>query len=165
MLLGLAGLWNVIRPGRVRALPWNAEQRLRYAALGALPPAEADGLVMGEAGRSGIPFRRVKGVLLGLGDPAGAESDRISAVWRFRDLAQQEGCDSAVWRAGGGLLKIYRDLGLTALPLGADGLPAAEAQKAAGGSCRYLCCVIERDLHVLLPLLPALGRPRFQTAS
>ncbi len=161
--LGLAALWNVIRPGRVRALPWNAEQRLRYAALGALPPAEADGLVMGEAGRSGIPFRRIKGVLLGLGDPAGAESDRVSAIWRFRDLAQQEGRDAAVWRAGGDLLKIYRDLGLTALRLGADGLPAPDGQGVAGSAPRYLCCVIERDLSVLLPLLPALGRPRFQT--
>ncbi len=163
VLLGLAALWNVIRPGRVRALPWNAEQRLRYAALGALPPAEADGLVMGEAGRSGIAFRRMEGVLLGLGAPARAESDRVSALWRFRDLAQQEGRDAAVWRAGGELLKIYRDLGLTALPLGADGLPAPDGQPGTGASCRYLCCVIERDLGVLLPLLPALGRPRFQT--
>ncbi len=72
-------------------MPWNAESRLRYAALGALPPAEADGLVMGEAGRSGIPFRRVGRVLLALGDPAGAESDRVSAIWRLRDLAQPGG--------------------------------------------------------------------------
>ena len=164
VLLGLAALWNVIRPGRVRALPWNAEQRLRYAALGALPPAEADGLVMGEAGRSGIPFRRVGGVLLGLGDPAGAESDRISAVWRLRDLAQQEGRDAAVWRAGRDLLKIYSDLGLTALPLGSDGMPVSEGQASAGEAGRYLCCVIERDLNLLLPLLPALGRPVFQAA-
>jgi lysylphosphatidylglycerol synthetase-like protein (DUF2156 family) len=165
VLLGLAALWGVIRPGRVRAMPWNAESRLRYAALGALPPAHADGLVMGEAARSGIPFRRVGGVLLGLGDPAGAESDRVSAVWRLRDLAQQEGLDAAVWRAGGELLKIYRDLGLTAMPLGADGLPTPDGQVGGGRAPqRYLCCVIERDLKTLLPLLPALGKPRFQNA-
>ena len=29
----------------------------------------------------------------------------------------------AVWRAGPDLLKVYGDLGLTALPLGSDGLP------------------------------------------
>ena len=161
--LALAALWGVIRPGRVRAMAWNAESRLRYAALGALPPAEADGLVMGEAGRSGIPFRRVGRVLLGLGDPAGAESDRVSAVWRLRDLAQQEGCDAAVWRAGEGMLKVYGDLGLTALPLGADGLPLPEGA-VAGPACRYLCCVVERHLGVLLPLLPALGKRRFQSA-
>jgi uncharacterized membrane protein YbhN (UPF0104 family) len=163
--LALAALWGVIRPGRVRAMPWDAESRLRYAALGALPPAEADGLVMGEAARAGIPFRRVGRVLLGLGDPAGAESDRVSAVWRLRDLAQQEGRDAAIWRAGSDLLKIYGDLGLTALPLGKDGLPLPEGHDQGPGARRYLCCVAERDLNVLLPLLPALGRRRFQTVA
>jgi uncharacterized membrane protein YbhN (UPF0104 family) len=158
----LAGgaLWGVIRPGRVSSLPWNAESRLRYAALGALPPAEADGLVMGENGRAGIVFRRTGRVLLGLGDPAGAESDRVSAIWRLRDLAQQEGKDAAVWRASPGLLKIYRDLGLTAVPLGADGLPA-EGETTARG---YLCCIAERDLTDLLPVLPSLGRRSFRPA-
>ena len=163
--LGLSALWGVMRPGRVCALPWNAEGRLRYAALGALPPAVADGLVLGEGSRSGIPFRRVGAVLLGLGDPAGAESDRISAIWRLRDLAQQEGRDAAIWRAGGDLLKIYSDLGLTALPLGADGMPVPEGEGTKLPGRRYLCCVAERDLKLLLPLLPALGRPSFQTAS
>jgi lysylphosphatidylglycerol synthetase-like protein (DUF2156 family) len=163
--LALAALWGVIRPGRVRALAWDSESRLRYAALGALPPPEADGLVMGEAARAGIPFRRVGRVLLGLGDPAGAESDRISAIWRLRDLAQQEGRDAAIWRAGNDFLKIYCDLGLTALPLGLDGMPLPEGQVPAGGPRRYLCCVAERDLNVLLPLLPALGRRRFQTVG
>ena len=165
VLLALSARWNVIRPGRVRAVPWNAESRLRYAALGALPPHEADGLVMGELGRSGIAFRRVGRVLLGLGDPVGAESDRVSAVWRLRDLAQQEGCDAAVWRAGADLLKVYADLGLTALMLGQDGLPVAEDATVPLGPRRYLCCVVERDLNVLLPLLPLLGRPRFQTVE
>jgi phosphatidylglycerol lysyltransferase len=163
--LALAALWGVIRPGRVRAMPWDAESRLRYAALGALPPAEADGLVMGEGARAGIPFRRVGRVLLGLGDPAGADSDRVSAVWRLRDLAQQEGRDAAIWRAGSDLLKIYSDLGLTALPLGQDGLPLPEGHDQGPGARRYLCCVAERDLTVLLPLLPALGRRRFQTVG
>lgn len=163
VLLALVALWGVIRPGRVRAMPWNAETRLRYAALGALPPAEADGLVMGEAARAGLPFRRVGRVLLALGDPAGAESDRVSAIWRLRDLAQQEGRDAAVWRAGGDLLKIYGDLGLTALPLGSDGMLLPTDLAETGITRRYLCCVAERDLGVLLPLLPALGRPRFQS--
>ena len=160
VLLALAALWGVIRPGRVRAMPWNAESRLRYAAFGALPPAEADGLVMGEAARSGIVFRRIGRVLLGLGDPVGAESDRISAIWRLRDLAQQEGCDAAIWRAGETFLKTYADLGLTAPPLGDDGLPEEAARPTPG--CRYLCCVVDRDLKLLLPTLPTLGRRQMQ---
>ena len=163
VFLALGALWGVIRPGRVRSVPWNAESRLRYAAFGALPPGDADGLVMGELGRSGIAFRRVGRVLLALGDPVGAESDRVSAVWRLRDLAQQEGCDAAVWRAGTGLLKVYGDLGLTALPLGSDGLPLPDGADVGGGG-PYLCCVVERDLKVLLPMLPVLGRRRFQAA-
>ncbi len=158
VVLLLSALWGVIRPGRVLALPWNAEGRLRYAALGALPPPAADGLVMGEAGRAGIAFQRTGRVLLGLGDPAGAESDRVSAVWRLRDLAQQEGRHAAIWRAGQDLLKVYADLGLTPVPLGMDGLPAEHGTEAR----QYLCCVAERDLGALLPILPALGRRRAQ---
>ena len=86
-------------------------------------------MVLGEAERAGIPFRRCGRVLLGLGDPVGAEGDRVSAIWRLRDLAQQEGLDPAFWRAGPGLLKVYGDLGLTALPLGPDGLPLPESTR------------------------------------
>ena len=161
--LALAALWGVMRPGRVRALPWNSESRLRYAALGRLPPPEADGLVLGEAARSGVAFRRIGRVLLALGDPAGVESDQVSAIWRLRDLAQQEGRDAAFWRTSDRFLKIYGDLGLTALPLGADGLPIPETPGQTRDCRFYLCCVAERDLQLLLPLLPALGRPQFQS--
>ncbi len=65
---------------------------------------------------------------------------------------------------GPSCLKVYGDLGLTALPLGEDGLPLADGAARASG-CRYLCCVVERDLKLLLPLLPALGRRRFQTVG
>ena len=165
VLLLLFALWGVIRPGRVAALAWNAEGRLRYAALGALPPPEADGLVMGEAGRAGIAFRRLAPVLLALGDPAGAEGDRASAVWRLRDLAEQEGRDCAVWRACPDMLKIYNDIGLTALPLNADGMPAEEhCPPGAPPARHYLCCVAERDLATLLPLLPRLRQRMPQTS-
>ncbi len=112
---------------------------------------------MGEAGRSGIPFLRMGGVLLGLGDPAGAPTDRISAIWRLRDLAAQEGLDPAVWRAGPTLLKVYGDLGLTALPLGSDGRLLPENADAEPDTAEYLCCVAERDL---VRLEPAVGAPR-----
>jgi len=154
--LALVALWRLIRPGRVAWVPWAGEGRLRYAALGEIPPAAADGIVMGEAGRAGIPFRRLGGVLLGLGDPAGSESDRASAVWNLRDLAAQEGLDAAVWRAGPGLLRVYAALGLVALPLGPDGLPLPEQESDTPPVQQYLCCVAERDLVRLLPVLPTL---------
>jgi hypothetical protein len=114
-------------------------------------------VVLGEAERAGIPFRRCGRVLLGLGDPTGAESDLVSVIWRLRDLAQQEGLDPAFWRAGPTLLKVYGDLGLTALPLGPDGTLLPDPGEDAVGARQYLVCVAERDLTTLLPLLAQLA--------
>ena len=158
VVLALLALWGLLRPGRVRYLPWAAEARLRYAALGGEPPAVADGIVWGEAERAGIPFRRTGRVMLGLRDPAGSDGDRISAIWRLRDLARQEGLDPAIWGAGRELLKVYADLGLAAFPLGTDGMPLGEADDDDGPhATQYLVCKAERDLKVLLPLLPRLA--------
>ena len=165
VLLALLAIWRLLRPGHVTWLPWTGEQRLHYASLGAEPPVQADGIVMGEAGRSGIPFRRLGRVMLGLGDPAGSPTDRISAIWRLRDLAAQEGMDPAVWRAGPGLLKVYGDLGLTALPLGPDGQLLPESENEARTSQHYLCCVAERDLVTLAPQLPYLAEPGLDHAA
>ena len=163
--LALIALWRLIRPGRVGWTAWGGEGRLLYAALGAVPPVHADGIVMGEMARAGIPFRRVGRVMLGLGDPAGAASDAASAIWNLRDLAAQEGLDAAVWRAGPGLLQVYADLGLAALPLGADGLPLPETPGDTPVAQQYLCCVAERDLNQLLPLLPGLAGGALADAS
>jgi uncharacterized membrane protein YbhN (UPF0104 family) len=158
VVLALIATWRLLRPGKVRWLPWDAGARQRLALLGGtIPPAKADGMVLGEAERAGIPFRRCGRVLLGLGDPTGADADRVSAIWRLRDLARQEGLDPAFWRAGPGLLKVYGDLGLTALPLGPDGLPQSESRDRAPEARQYLVCVAERDLKTLLPLLPLLA--------
>ena len=155
--LAAAALWGLVRPGRVAWAPWSEETRRLYAKLGAIPPVRADGLVWGEEERAAVPFRRVGRVLLALGDPTGDESDRVSAVWRLRDLAWQEGLDPAVWQAGRDLLNVYADLGLAALPLGEDGMPLAETEDAEGPHARrFLVCVAERDLPQLLPLLPGL---------
>jgi hypothetical protein len=161
----LVAIWRLLRPGRVSWMPWNAEARLRYAALGAVPPARADGMVWGEAERAAIPFRREGRVMLALGDPAGAQSDRVSAVWRLRDLAQQEGRDAAVWEAGPDLLNVYADLGLAALPLGPDGKPSSEEEAGEQSTRRYLVCVAERDLAEILPLLPQLTREEAREAA
>ena len=75
----------------------------------------------------------------------------------MRDLARQEGLDPAFWRAGPSLLKVYGDLGLTALPLGPDGLPLPESPDETPQASQYLVCVAERDLTTLLPLLPRLA--------
>jgi uncharacterized membrane protein YbhN (UPF0104 family) len=158
VLLGLVAIWLLLRPGRVRYLPWDSNARRLLAGMGAAAVQGADGVVLGESGRAAIPFRRCERVLLGLGDPVGDETDRVSAIWRLRDLANQEGLDAAVWHAGPELLKIYGDLGLTALPLGPDGLPLPESEGDTPVAQQYLVCKAERDLNLLLPVLPSLAR-------
>jgi len=156
--IALLAIWGVVRPGRVTSDPWNAATRQQYRALGARAMPAADGLLWGEAGRAAIPFRRVGGVLLGFGDPVGAGFDRISTIWRLRDLALQEGMDPAVWRAGPSLLSVYADIGLAALPLDEHGLPRADAEDSPlPHATHFLACVAERDLPTLLPLLPTLA--------
>jgi uncharacterized membrane protein YbhN (UPF0104 family) len=161
VLLGLTAGWLLVRPGRVHYLHWNASTRELLQGLTGRPdesaPGGIDGVVLGEAERAAIPFRRCGNVLLGLGDPSGEETDRVSAIWRLRDLARQEGLDAAVWRAGPELLKVYGDLGLTALPLGPDGLPLPESAGDGPRAQHYLACVAERDLNLLLPVLPKLA--------
>ena len=158
VLLGLTAIWLLLRPGRVRYLPWDSHARQLVRAWGGGFDQGADGVVLGESARAAIPFRRCGRVLLGLGDPVGDETDRVSAIWRLRDLARQEGLDAAVWHAGPDLLRIYGDLGLTALPLGSDGLPLPESQGDTPLAEQYLVCVAERDLDLLLPVLPTLAK-------
>ncbi len=100
--------------------------------------------MLGEAGTAGMAFLRREGVWLALGDPAGDRRDRISAVWRFRDMCERAGVDPAFWRVGPGLLRIYADIGLTAVPVG----------RAADGTPLYLALRAERDLDRLRELLP-----------
>ncbi len=166
MLLGLTALWLLLRPGKVSYLPWDSDSRRLLLSFGAAAaPVQADGLVMGEAARAAIPFRRCGRVLVGMGDPSGQEADRASAVWRLRDLARQEGLDAAVWRAGPDLLHIYGDLGLAALPLGGDGMPMPESCCGEPAPEHYLACVAERDLATLLPMLPRLAQAMVKAES
>ena len=158
VLLGLTAIWLLLRPGQVDYLPWDAHARSLLLGMGAGSQQIADGVVLGESARAAIPFRRCGRVLLGLGDPVGDETDRVSAIWRLRDLAQQEGLDAAIWHAGPELLQVYGDIGLTALPLGPDGLPLPESDGDTPVARQYLVCKAERDLNLLLPVLPSLAR-------
>lgn len=158
VILALGAIWLLLRPGRVRWRPFDVEARLRLLMLGTTPPDRADGLVFGEAERAAVSFRRVGKLLVALGDPVGAESDKISAIWRLRDLAHQEGRDPAFWRTGPALLKVYNDLGLTALPLGPKGLPVPEGSIAARASREYLVCMAERDYPALSEMMARSAR-------
>jgi lysylphosphatidylglycerol synthetase-like protein (DUF2156 family) len=146
----LLALWRLMRPGHVTWQRWDDEARSRYIALGGAQSVDADGVVWGESERSGVAFRRIGQVLLGLGDPAGMDRDRVSAIWRLRDLARQEGLQPAFWGAGPEFLPVYGDLGLIAVALSSDGHPhlsplaGTQGARTAGG--RYLVYAPGTDL-------------------
>jgi len=157
VLVALVAAWRLIRPGSTHALPWDSLSRKQYCAFGGGVAPDADGVVLGENGRAMLPFKRVNSILLGLGDPVGAANDRVSAIWRLRDLAQQESRDPAMWRVGSELLPIYADLGLNAVPLGDDGRVSKQAEADIDHPHLYICAANDHDFHLLRPLLPEAG--------
>ncbi len=145
--LGILAIWQLLRPGQVRLDPWSSDARRRFQALGGTPPPAADGLLWGEAGDAALPVRRFGHLVVGLGDPVGAVADRVSAIWRLRDLATQEGATPAVWQGGEALLGVYADIGLSAVP-------------APGEAGHYALCRTERDLTLLLASMEhEMGQP------
>jgi phosphatidylglycerol lysyltransferase len=157
VVLLLVALYKLLRPARIPVLSPGGALGERLAALGAAPHVEADGVVFGEDGKAAIVFRRLPGIWLALGDPVGDEHDRVSAIWRFRDLCEQEGVDPAFWRAGPELLPVYGDIGLTAFPLAADGRLAPEVKGDTPPAAHYMVCKAERDLIKLMRLVPMMA--------
>jgi phosphatidylglycerol lysyltransferase len=149
-VLLLTGMLRLLRPARIVPEAWSEEVRARLRRLGAAPPERADGAAFGEAGRAGFAFVRHDGIWMALGDPAGEEQDRVSAIWRFRDMCDRARVDPAFWRVSPALLRVYGDIGLTAFPLGPPG---------PGEPQRYLACRAEKDLEKLLALLPQTEPP------
>ncbi|WP_160122525.1 phosphatidylglycerol lysyltransferase domain-containing protein [Rhodovarius lipocyclicus] len=136
-VLLLVGLARLLRPARIRALPYDAAARTLLATWRGFVPPEADGLLLGEAGRAGVAFSRQKPIWVAHGDPAGDLADRVSVIWRFRDACERAGVRPAFWDVGPEWLRIYADIGLTALPM-----PGREG--------RYVACHAELDLDRLM---------------
>lgn len=140
VLLVVAAL-RLLRPARIRVPAYDLAARARLLTLGARAPAEADGAIFAEGGRgAGFAFVRREDVWIGLGDPAGDDSARITALWRFRDLCERNGVAHAFWQVGPELLRAYEDTGLAAIPL---------------PNGRYLVCRAEHDPQRLLEALSA----------
>jgi phosphatidylglycerol lysyltransferase len=161
----LFALYKLLRPARIPVGRPDGAAIGRLAALGAAPLADGDGVVFGEDGDAAIVFRRLPGIWLALGDPAGDEHDRISAIWRFRDLCEQEAVDPAFWRVGPELLGVYGDIGLTAFPLSRDDRLAPETKGDQPPAAHYMVCKAERDLIKLLPLVPMMAAKVETTAE
>ncbi|MCS6890544.1 MAG: phosphatidylglycerol lysyltransferase domain-containing protein [Rhodovarius sp.] len=138
-VLLLAGAARLLRPARIRPLPYDARARQLLAEWHVQPPPRADGLLLGEAGRAAIAFSRHPQVWVAHGDPAGDAEDAVSAIWRFRDLCERMGVRPAFLDVGEERLGLYADIGLTAVPM--PGRPG-----------RFLACRAELDLERVLAL-------------
>ena len=144
-LLLLVAAVMLLRPAPLRAVPFDAAARQRFAAIGGVPPVGAERALFLDADRAALAYRRLPGVLLALGDPAGREAEaRITLLWRFRDIAERRGDDPAFLGVGEAMRRPFEDLGLTLFPL-----PAGP-----GGEPRFLACRAERDFERLRALLP-----------
>jgi phosphatidylglycerol lysyltransferase len=136
-VLLLIGLARLLRPARIRPLAYDETSRAMLATWrGATPPA-ADGVLLGEARRAGMAFSRQPPLWLAYGDPAGDPADGVSAIWRFRDACERAGARPAFWDVGPEWLRIYADIGLTAVPM-------------PGRPDRFIACRAEQDLDRLL---------------
>ena len=147
-LLLLVAAVMLLRPAPLRAVPFDATARQRFAAIGGVPPVGAEHALFLDADRAALAYRRLPGVLLALGDPAGRDAEaRTTLLWRFRDLAERRGDDPAFLGIGEGMRRQFEDLGLTLFPL-PDG---------PGGEARFLACRAERDFERLRALLPGVA--------
>ncbi|MBB2201805.1 lysylphosphatidylglycerol synthase domain-containing protein [Gluconacetobacter tumulisoli] len=151
VVLGLVMIGRLVRPGQIVVLPWNDDGQAQYRALDHAVddpgPGTPAGLIPGAAGSAMLPFLRIDGFLIGVGDPAGAWDDCASAIWWLRDLAVQEGRQPVFWRVGTSMLDVYNDLGLTSWPL----------EGGVGEPTTYLCCVPQSVATVRAIMQPADG--------
>ncbi|MBY0335264.1 MAG: phosphatidylglycerol lysyltransferase domain-containing protein [Acetobacteraceae bacterium] len=114
-VLLLIGTARLLRPVKIRPLPYDDASRARLAAWGAALPEAADGVLLGEREEAGLVFRQGEECWVAEGDPAGDPRDAVSAIWRFRDLCERNGVRPAFHDVGEAYLRVYADIGLQAV--------------------------------------------------
>jgi phosphatidylglycerol lysyltransferase len=137
-VLLLAGAARLLRPQRIRPLPYDMHTRRMLTDWQGATPERADAVLMGEAGRAALAFSRLPPIWIAHGDPGGEAADAVSVIWRFRDLAERAGARPAFVDVGPAMLHLYADIGLTAVPM-------------AGRPGRFIACRAEQDLERLAP--------------
>lgn len=138
-VLLLVGAARLLRPQRLRPRPFDADSRRLLAEWRGTVPAHADAVLLGEAGRAAFAFSRRAPLWIAHGDPAGDSTDAVSAIWRFRDMAERAGARPVFWDVGQERLRLYADIGLSAVPM--PGRPG-----------RFIACKAEQDLDRLLAM-------------
>jgi phosphatidylglycerol lysyltransferase len=140
-LLLLVGVVRLLRPARIRPLPFDGPLRDRLRALHGRVPSAGDAVLSGEADRAALVFTRGETIWTGQGDPLGERRDAVSAIWRFRDLCERNNVRPAFLDVGDTYARIYADIGLQVVP-----------DPAHPG--RRIACMAELDLDALTAGLP-----------
>jgi len=132
-LLLLVGAVRLLRPVRIRPIPYDAAAAEALRAQHGSAPHAGDAAITGERGEATLVFLRGEQVWSAQGDPAGPRRDAISAIWRFRDLCERNGVRPAFLDIGEEFGRVYADIGLQVVEQGG----------------RRVACVAERDLQAL----------------
>ncbi|EUK19018.1 hypothetical protein COMX_04690 [Commensalibacter papalotli (ex Servin-Garciduenas et al. 2014)] len=131
VVVGCVILFKMMLPAQIKFKSWSHESEELYNVLSnstinslvdhILPSA----ILICSTEGTVAPFLRKEGLLVGIGDPVGKESEIINTIWRLRDLATQEHRSIAFWNVSSKYLSVYQDLGLANIVLKDE---------------RYVCC-------------------------
>lgn len=128
LVVGLAGLWSLLRPAADVLPPTGADELARAVAIVSCQGAADANLVrMGDKrllfsadGRGFIMYGCQGGSLIALFDPVGPRAVWPDLVWRFVEMAERMGRRAAFYQVGAAALSLYVDAGLHCLKLGED---------------------------------------------
>lgn len=131
IMVGCVVLFKMMLPARIKFISWSKESQELYEVLSnstindLVEHVKPNGILICSIEGTVAPFVRREGILAGIGDPVGKETEIVNTIWRLRDLATQEHRSIAFWNVSAKYLSVYQDLGLANMPL-KDG--------------RYVCC-------------------------
>lgn len=131
IMVGCVILFKMMLPARIKSISWTKEAQELYEVLSnatindLVKHVKPNGILICSIEGTVAPFVRREGILAGIGDPVGKETEIVNTIWRLRDLATQEHRSIAFWNVSSKYLSVYQDLGLANIPL-KDG--------------RYVCC-------------------------
>ncbi len=100
---------------RAETIVATASQSIAHVAL-----AGDKRFLFSDAGDAFIMYQIAGRSWVALGDPIGSQGAQEELVWRFRELADQQGGRTVFYEVSANLLPLYLDLGLTPLKLGEE---------------------------------------------
>lgn len=163
-LAGAIGLWQLLRPAGVAALPPSAAELVRAADIvrrqasadAALALMGDKSLLFSEDGSAFIMYGQSGRYWVALGDPVGPAECAPNLVWRFVELATTHGHRAVFYQVTPSALPWYLDAGLRAYKLGESAyvpLPDFDLKGPARAPLRHAYSRAQRE-GLTLEILP-----------